>query len=104
MRGRGRLRRPAVSEAMLWNAMVPGFELRVRLGGRQMWIVRRRKGGGVLRRTLGTVEVFLADAARGAARTLISAASAGAVSPAMAPRVQACDPVFLARFRHQRRG
>ena len=87
---------PPGREATLWDATVPGFGLRVRPGGSRTWIVRRRQGGGMLRRTLGPVGVLSADAARGAARTLIAAASSGNVSPAPVPTVQAFGPVFLA--------
>lgn len=77
-------------EAVLWDTAAPGLGLRVRPNGRKTWIVHKRFGGGVVKRTLGPLGALTAGEARSAARALVP--GAGTVIPA----VREFAPVFLA--------
>ena len=88
-------------EAVLWDAVVRGFGLRVRPHGGKSWVVHRRQGDGVLKRTLGPLDALTTDEARGAARTLLDGAAASNGSAATAPTLQAFGPMFLADCAHR---
>ena len=82
-------------ETVLWDTDAPGFGLRVRPNGRKTWIVRRRCAGGVIRRTLGTLDALTVGDARQAARTIVAGAETGN-APAAVPTVRTFAAAFLA--------
>ena len=85
---------PPGREAVLWDSIVPGLGMRVRANGRRTWIVHRRLGPGVVKRTLGTLDALTVEAARRAASALIADADANADTPV--PLMRIFGPVFLA--------
>ncbi|MXW90376.1 MAG: tyrosine-type recombinase/integrase [Rhodospirillaceae bacterium] len=82
-------------EAVLWDSAAPGLGLRARANGRKTWIVHRRSGGSVVRRTLGALDALTVEDARHAARALFGGAEAHG-TPAVVPTVRTFAPVFLA--------
>ena len=88
-------------EAVLWDTVVRGFGLRVRPHGGKSWVVHRRQGDGVLKRTLGPLDALTTDEARGAARTLLDGAAACNGSAAAVPTLQTFGPMFLADCAHR---
>ncbi len=82
-------------EAVLWDSAAPGLGLRVRANGRKTWIVHRRAGGSVVRRTLGALDELTVEDARHAARALLADAETGG-APATVPTVRTFAPAFLA--------
>ena len=85
---------PPGREAVLWDSIVPGLGLRVRSTGRRTWIVHRRLGRSVLKRTLGTLGALTVEDARRGARAMIAGAKAGGDAPA--PLMRTFGPAFLA--------
>jgi len=82
-------------EAVLWDTDTLGLGLRARPNGSKTWIVRRRCAGGVVRRTLGTLDSLTVGDARHAARAVIAGAESGN-TPAAIPTVRTFAPAFLA--------
>ena len=82
-------------EAVLWDSAAPGLGLRVRPNGRKTWIVHRRSGGSVIKRTLGALDALTVEDARHATQALIADAGTGG-TPAAVPTVRTFAPVFLA--------
>ncbi len=82
-------------EAVLWDSAAPGLGLRTRANGRKTWIVHRRSGGAVVRRTLGALDALTVEDARHATRALLGDAVTGS-APAAVPTVRAFAPAFLA--------
>ncbi len=82
-------------EAVLWDSAVPGLGLRARANGHKTWIVHRRSGGAVVRRTLGALDALTVEDARHAARALLADAGTGGAAAAV-PTVRAFAPAFLA--------
>ena len=85
---------PPGREVVLWDTAVKGFGLRVLPGGSRTWIVHRRRGNGTLKRTLGSVDVLTAAAARAAARRVLNGATTGNDGPT--PTLRSFALVFLA--------
>ena len=90
---------PPGREAVLWDRIVRGLGLRVRPTGRKTWIVHRRLGRSVLKRTLGGFDSFTVEHARVAARALL--AGAGTSPDATAPLMRTFGPAFLADGRER---
>ena len=65
---------PPGREAVLWDGIVSGLGLRVRLNGRKTWIVHRRIGNTVVKRTLSALDAISIEDARRAACALIAEA------------------------------
>ena len=82
-------------EAVLWDSAAPGLGLRVRANGRKTWIVHRRAGGSVVKRTLGALDELTVEDARHAARALLADAETGG-APAAVPTMRTFAPAFLA--------
>ena len=82
-------------EAVLWDSAAPGLGLRERPNGRKTWIVHRRSGGSVVKRTLGALDALTVEDARHAARAMFAAAETGG-APAAVPTVRTFAPAFLA--------
>lgn len=61
----------------IWDALLPGFGLRISYGGRKSFIVMTRVGGRQRRFTIGTYPALSLAEARGAARRLIADAQVG---------------------------
>ena len=87
---------PEGHDAVLWDGIVSGLGLRVRASGRKTWIVQRRIGGTVVKRTLLAFDAMLVEDARRAARVLIAEARSGDSAPTAVPRIQTFGPAFLA--------
>ena len=85
---------PPGREAVLWDSVVPGLAVRVRASGRRTWIVHRRLGPGVIKRTLGALDALTVAAARRAAGTLI--ADVEMSDDAAVPSMRIFGPEFLA--------
>ena len=83
---------------MLWDGIVSGLGLRVRLNGRKTWIVHRRIGNTVVKRTLSALDAISIEDARRAACALIAEARGGdgAVVSVLVPTMQTFGPTFLA--------
>ncbi len=82
-------------EAVLWDSAAPGLGLRVRPNGRKTWIVHRRSGGTVVRRTLGAVDALTVEDARHATRALLDETQTGGAA-VVVPTVRTFAPAFLA--------
>ena len=82
-------------EAVLWDSAAPGLGLRARANGRKTWIVHRRAGGSVVRRTLGALDALTVEDARHAARAMFAETQANG-TPAAVPTVRTFAPAFLA--------
>ena len=67
----------------------------MRPNGRETWIVHRRCGGSVIRRTLRTLDALTVEDARHAARAMIADAETRS-APAAVPNVRTFAPAFLA--------
>ena len=65
-------------EALIFDADLPGFGLRVRAGGKRTWIAQYRLGTKQRRVTLGTTETVDPDEARKRAREALAKVSLGA--------------------------
>ena len=85
---------PPGREGVLWDSVVPGLGVRVRASGRRTWMVHRRFGPRVVKRTLGTLDALTVEAARDAASALIAGVEATGDDPA--PLMRIFGPVFLA--------
>jgi len=85
---------PPGREAVLWDRTVRGLGLRVRPSGRRTWIVHRRLGREVVKRTLGGAESLTVEGARIAARTLLDDIAAHRV--VIMPRMRTFASTFLA--------
>ena len=85
---------PPGREGVLWDSIVPGLGVRVRASGHRTWIVHRRLGGHVVKRTLGTPDALTVEAARDAASALIAGVEAPDEEPV--PLMRIFGPVFLA--------
>ena len=83
-------------EAVLWDDDVPGLGLRARASGRKTWIVHRRVGSAVVKRTLSAPDAMSVEDARRTARALIEEAEGGDKVPASVPTMQTFGPAFLA--------
>ena len=87
---------PPGREAVLWDGDVPGLGLRARASGRKTWIVHRRVGNGVVKRTLGASDAMSVEDVRRAARVLIEEAECGDDAPVSVPTMRTFGPAFLA--------
>ena len=87
---------PPGREAVLWDGDVPGLGLRVRASGRKTWIVHRRVGNTVLKRTLSASDMMPVEDARRATRVLIEEADGGNGAPVSVPTMRTFGPAFLA--------
>ena len=85
---------PPGREAVLWDSTVPGLGVRVRPNGHRTWIVHRRLGRRVVKRTLGALDALRVEDARRAALALI--AGAGTNRDGQAPSMHTFGPAFLA--------
>ena len=83
-------------EAVLWDGVVSGLGLRARASGRKTWIVHRRIGNAVVKRTLAAADTMPVEDARRAARMLIAEAEAGDGAPVSVPTMETFGPAFLA--------
>lgn len=68
---------PGKAEALLFDDDMPGFGLRVRVGGKRTWIAQYRLGTKQRRITLGTTETVDPDEARKRAREALAKVSLG---------------------------
>ncbi|MCY4284263.1 MAG: tyrosine-type recombinase/integrase [Thiotrichales bacterium] len=85
---------PPGREAVLWDHTMRGLGLRVRPSGRRTWIVHRRIGREVVKRTLGEVESLTVEDARIAAQTLLDDIAAHRI--VIVPRMRTFASTFLA--------
>ena len=90
---------PPGREAVLWDRTVRGLGLRARPSGHKAWIVHRRLGHDVVKRTLGGFDALTVEHARTAARRLL--ADIEAISDATAPRMHTFAQTFLADSRER---
>ena len=81
---------------MLWDGIVSGLGLRARKSGRKTWIVQRRIGGTIVKRTLASADAMSVEDARRAARVLIAEAECGDGAAISVPMMQMFGPAFLA--------
>ena len=87
---------PPGRDAVLWDGDVPGLGLRARASGRKTWIVHRRIGSTVVKRTLSASDAMSVEDARQTARVLIEEAERGDKAPTLVPTVRTFGPAFLA--------
>jgi integrase len=66
------------ADAIYFDDAMPGFGIRLRTGGKRVWIVQYRADGRQRRQTLGDVRKVDLDAARGAAKKLFAQVTLGA--------------------------
>ena len=83
-------------EAVLWDGVVSGLGVRARASGRKTWIVQRRIGDALVKRTLSAAEAMTVEHARCAARALIADAECGDGAALSVPTMQSFGPTFLA--------
>ncbi len=81
-------------ETVLWDRTVRGLGLRVRPSGRRTWIVQRRLGREVFKRTLGEFDALTVGDARTAARSLLADVAAHRI--VTIPRLRTFAGAFLA--------
>src|SRR5215218_105987 len=62
---------PGKAEIIVFDEALPGFGVRVRLGGKRTWIAQYRLGSKQRRVTLGTTEAVDPDEARRRARSVL---------------------------------
>src|SRR4051794_21831350 len=65
------------SEAILFDDALPGFGLRVRAGGKRVWVAQYRIGSKQRRVTIGSVKTIDPDDARRRAKELLAHAQLG---------------------------
>ena len=87
---------PPGREAVLWDCAVPGLGLRTRPSGHKTWIMHRRLGRGVVKRTLAAADAMTVEDARRAARAVLDEAGTGDTVAPVAPTMRTFGPVFLA--------
>ncbi|MBD2746948.1 tyrosine-type recombinase/integrase [Microvirga sp. BT688] len=63
---------PGKSEAIFFDDALPGFGLRIRAGGKRVWIAQYRVGKQQRRVTIGSVGTLSADKAREEARNILA--------------------------------
>jgi hypothetical protein len=63
---------PGKSEGIVFDGALPGFGVRIRAGGKKIWIVQYRLGAKQRRITLGTVETVDPEEARKRAKATLS--------------------------------
>ena len=83
-------------EAVLWDGVVSGLGVRARASGRKTWIVQRRIGDALVKRTLSAAEAMTVEDARCAARALIADAACSEGAALSVPTMQTFGPAFLA--------
>ena len=66
------------ADAIYFDDAMPGFGIRLRAGGKRVWIAQYRADGQQRRQTLGDVRKVDLDAARAAAKTLFAKVTLGA--------------------------
>ena len=66
------------AEALIFDQDLPGFGLRVRVGGKRTWIAQYRLGTKQRRVTLGTTETLEPEEAHKRAREALAKVSLGA--------------------------
>src|SRR3954466_601928 len=65
------------TEIIVFDEALPGFGVRVRLGGKRTWIAQYRLGSKQRRVTLGTTDTLDPDEARRRARSVLGAVHNG---------------------------
>src|SRR5215217_7351514 len=68
---------PGKSELIVFNEALPGFGVRVRLGGKRTWIAQYRLGSKQRRVTLGTTDTVDCEEARRRAKSVLAAVHLG---------------------------
>jgi hypothetical protein len=68
------------SELIVFDDSLPGFGVRLRAGGKRVWIVQYRMGQKQRRVTIGAVETLDPDQARRAAKAILAKAHLGVSS------------------------
>ena len=93
----GAFKAPPGREAVLWDGVVPGLGVRaLPTSGRKTWIVHRRVGSAVAKRTLAAPDAISVEEARRAVQALIEEVEGDAGAPASVPTIRAFGPSFLA--------
>ena len=64
---------PGKTEIIVFDEALPGFGVRVRLGGKRTWIAQYRLGSKQRRVTLGTTDTLDAEEARRRAKSVLGA-------------------------------
>src|SRR4051812_45229615 len=68
---------PGKNELLVFDESLPGFGIRLRAGGKRVWVVQYRVGSKQRRVTLGSVEAVDADEARTLAKATLAKAQLG---------------------------
>jgi integrase len=68
---------PGKTELLVFDDNLPGFGIRLRAGGKRVWIAQYRVGRKQRRVTLGTVDILDPDEARKAARSTLAKVQLG---------------------------
>ena len=68
---------PGRSELIVFDDTLPGFGIRLRAGGKRVWIAQYRMGQKQRRVTIGSVEALDPDQARRAAKSVLAEAHLG---------------------------
>src|SRR3954463_6375911 len=68
---------PAKTEIIVFDETLPGFGVRVRVGGKRTWIAQYRLGSKQRRVTLGTTDAVDPDEARRRAKSVLGAVHNG---------------------------
>ena len=96
MRERAPLRRGRVPMRCSGMASCGDSDCAQRTSGRKTWIVQRRIGGTIVKRTLASADAMSVEDARRAARVLIAEAECGDGAAMSVPMMQMFGPAFLA--------
>lgn len=86
---------PGKMERFVWDDAMPGFGLRIRAGGKRVWVVQYRIGKKQRRVTLGTVERLDPEQARKRAKTALAKAHLGTDSQAEKSEERAQASIML---------
>lgn len=88
---------PGLKRLDVWDALLPGFGLRVSPTGRKVWFVMVRPNGHPTRVTLGTYPaISLADARSAGAEAIRNAQGVSTTLPApVTPTLAATIPLFI---------
>src|SRR3954449_12816256 len=68
---------PGKTEIIVFDKTLPGFGVRVRLGGKRTWIAQYRLGSKQRRVTLGTTDTLDPEEARRRAKSVLGAVHTG---------------------------
>jgi len=92
---------PRAQRYQVWDALLPGFGLRVSPNGRKTWFAMARAGGRLTRHTIGTFPTISLTDAREAGRVVLASMQLGTYNQSKterAPTFKATAADFIERY------